>query len=50
VADDAWRELGNDAYARADSFNPRGFAAGLGLLNPTLTYLPFPLAVAAGTQ
>jgi hypothetical protein len=44
-SDDVWRFLGRDAYARAGAFNPRGFAISLGLVSPTLHYLPFPLAV-----
>jgi hypothetical protein len=44
-SDDVWRFLGSDAYARGGTFNPRGFAVSLGLLSPTLHYLPIPLAV-----
>ena len=44
-SDDVWRMLGSSAYARAGAFNPRPFAVRLGLLSPTVQYLPFPLAV-----
>jgi hypothetical protein len=44
-ADEVWRTLGSEAYARVGTFNPRPFAVGLGLASPTMQYLPFPLAV-----
>ena len=44
-SDDVWRMLGSNAYARVGTFNPRPFAARLGLLSPTAHCLPLPLAV-----
>lgn len=44
-SDEMWRMLGSSAYTRAGAFNPRPFAVRLGLVNRTVQYLPFPLAV-----
>jgi hypothetical protein len=47
-ADEIWRHLGTDSYARAAAFDPRRFAIDVGLRSPTLQYLPFPLAIPEG--
>jgi hypothetical protein len=44
-ADEIWRHLGTDMITSADAFSAHAFAVGLGLVPPTLQYLPFPLAI-----
>ncbi len=47
-ADEVWRQLGTDSYARAAVFDPRRLAVDVGLRSPTMQYLPFPLAISEG--
>jgi hypothetical protein len=49
-ADEVWRHLGTDSYARAAAFDPRRLTVDVGLRSPTLQYLPFPLAITEGAE
>jgi hypothetical protein len=49
-ADEVWRHLGTDSYARAAVFDPRRLAVDVGLRGPALQYLPFPLAISEGAN
>ncbi len=49
-ADEVWRHLGTDSFARAAAFDPRRLAVDVGLRSATLQYLPFPLAIPEGAD
>jgi hypothetical protein len=49
-ADEIWRHLGTDSYARAAAFDPRRLAVDVGLRSPAPQYLPFPLAISEGAD
>jgi hypothetical protein len=49
-ADEVWRHLGTDSYARAAAFDPRRLTVDVGLRSPTLHRLPFPLAITKGAD